>query len=340
LSRAARWQLGAVLLGIGLAGPLAAQQAVVKHNVNLRPTPSTAHDPKRLLHPPEPLTLVVATPTQGYYHVTTQLNEDGWVWGNNITIGPAVAVPDPPGPPLPAAGSEIVLHASCPAVGTHKVNGVQKGYPDTSDAGLRNLAKRHAPVGTTPVTLTLADLLALQQSVSASFADAHTSKTSFHPDRSALRSLALGAGTINEGDLVQVAGFVNAVRPEGGESVNCAGADGGDIHLNLGAQGGTEWQGVVVEMIPQLQRPVGWDSTTLAHLKSQQRQVLVVGGLTYDNEHLVNDDPAHPNGTQPKRISLWELHPITAFYVCESASCDPADHAAWTTLTAWAKAHP
>jgi hypothetical protein len=324
-----------------LAVPLAAQQAVVTKNVNLRPTHSTAHDPIRLLHPPEPLTLVVPNPIQGYYHVTTQLNENGWVWGKNITIGsPAPLVPDSPGPALPAAGSEIVLHAACPAVGTHQVNGVKKSYADTSDAGLRNMAKRHAPVGTTAVTLTLADLQSLQNTVSTSFADAHTSKTAFTPDRSALQSLGLGTGSVSEGDLVQLVGFVNAVRPEGAESVNCAGTDGGDIHISIGPQSGTEWQGVVVEMIPQLGHPIGWDSTTLAHLKAQQLRVLVVGGLTYDNEHLVNDDPAHPNGTQPKRVSLWEIHPVTEFYVCEQASCDPAHHAGWTTLSAWAKAHP
>jgi len=321
-----------------LAVPLAAQQAVVKKNVNLRPTHSTAHDPIRLLLPPEPLTLVAPNPTAGYYHVTTQLNENGWVWGNNITIG--APLPDPPGPPLPAAGSEIVLHASCPAVGVHQVNGVKTSYAATSDAGLRNLAKRHAPVGTTALTLTLADLQSLQNSVSATSSDAHVHKTSFSPDRSALHNLGLGTGSISEGDLVQLVGFVNAVRPEKGETVNCAGADGGDIHISIGPQGGTEWQGVVVEMIPQLGHPVGWDSTSIAHVKSHQLAVLVVGGLTYDNEHLVNDDPAHPNGTQPKRISLWEIHPVTEFYVCETEPCDPAQHTAWTTLTAWAKAHP
>ena len=327
-----------ILLGATLAAQLAAQPAVVTKNVNLRPTHSTAHDSIRLLHPPEPLTLVAPHPVAGYYHVITQLNETGWVWGKNISIG--APLPEPPGPPLPAAGSEIVLHASCPAVGTHQVNGQKQRYSDTSDAGLRNLAKRHAPVGITAATLGLAELHALQNSVSASFADAHSHKTTFSPDRSALHNLGLGTGTISEGDLVQLSGFVNAVRPEQGETVNCAGADGGDIHISIGPQGGTEWQGVVVEMIPQLGHPIGWDSTTLAHVKAHQFQVLVVGGLTYDNEHLVNDDPAHPNGTQPKRISLWEIHPITEFYVCEQTSCDPGQHTAWTTLTAWAKAHP
>jgi hypothetical protein len=91
-------------------------------------------------------------------------------------------------------------------------------------------------------------------------------------------------------------------------------------------------------MIPQLDRPVGWDAPALRKLRDQRLQVLVIGGLTYDNEHLVNDDSTHPKTAQPKRISLWEIHPITQFYVCEVASCSPANHGEWTTLTAWAKA--
>jgi hypothetical protein len=68
--------------------------------------------------------------------------------------------------------------------------------------------------------------------------------------------------------------------------------------------------------------------------------VLVVGGLTYDNEHLVNKDPVHKKSGQPARLSLWEVHPITEFLVCESATCDPAQHAEWTSLTDWATKHP
>jgi hypothetical protein len=65
-----------------------------------------------------------------------------------------------------------------------------------------------------------------------------------------------------------------------------------------------------------------------------------VGGVTYDNEHFVNADPKHNKKNQPARMSLWEVHPITAFLVCESGSCDPAPHAQWTALTDWAARHP
>ena len=330
----ARLRVLALLFAWSLPVGLAAQQAKVKSNVNLRSNPTNAPPSIRLLKPPEALTLLEPNPTQGYYHVVAALNDTGWVWHTKITF----VVADPPGPPLPPPGAFAISHASCPPVGKHKVGNQLVQYSETSDGGLRNMAKRHSPVGTTPVTLTLNDLVALQQDVSSRFSDAHLTKTAFEPDRSALQQRPLGPGTISEGDLVQLAVVIIEVRPQGNESVNCAGQDGSDIHLSIGAENSTEWKGVVAEIIPQLGHPVGWDATTLRKLRDQKLQVLVVGGLTYDNEHLVNDDPAHPNGTQPKRISLWEIHPITEFYVCELVSCSPGNHSQWTTLTTWAKA--
>jgi len=84
----------------------------------------------------------------------------------------------------------------------------------------------------------------------------------------------------------------------------------------------------------------------LAHLgpvREQHEMIdcgLTVGGLTYDNEHLVNADAAHNNQGQPARMSLWEIHPVTEFFVCDSGSCDPARHSDWMTLTDWANKHP
>ena len=67
-------------------------------------------------------------------------------------------------------------------------------------------------------------------------------------------------------------------------------------------------------------------------------EVLVVGGLLYDNEHLVNDEAHHPKHGQPARLSLWEVHPITAFYVCaQAATCDPRQPGQWMTLTEWVR---
>ncbi|HMD34697.1 MAG TPA: hypothetical protein VKH42_07010, partial [Vicinamibacterales bacterium] len=68
---------------------------------------------------------------------------------------------------------------------------------------------------------------------------------------------------------------------------------------------------------------------------AKKLKVLVIGSLTYDNEHTLK----HVNG-QPKRISLWELHPVLEFYVCPS-HCDVTNKTdGWQELTIWAKANP
>jgi hypothetical protein len=344
--RTARRLVSQAVLVLAWCLPLSAQQATVIRNANLRPTPSADGTSRQLLEPPATLTLISTKPTSGYYHVRTEQNTTGWVWARNISIAEGNAAPVSSGgsgnensSTTSADGAFAVDNVACPAVGEHSVNQSLVPYADTSDGGLRNLAKRHLPTGASPFTLTLSGFGELQQVINTTFADAHHTKTLFHPSRNGLKNLPFDGTTVSEGQLVQLAGYLVAVRAEGKESVNCAGQDGFDFHLNIGEQGATEWEGVVVEMIPQLGHPVGWDTTTLGQVRDAHLQVLVVGGLTYDNEHLVNDDPAHPNGTQPKRIALWEIHPVTEFYVCAMTTCDPAQRTDWTSLTAWAEAH-
>ena len=140
---------------------------------------------------------------------------------------------------------------------------------------------------------------------------------------------------MSEGDLVQLVAYVTIARNEGAETVNCGSVDGHDIHIALGPHGGTEYDGIIAEMIPQLPRPPSWDAATLNTLHTDHVQVLVLGGLNYDNEHLVNADPQHPKSGQPKRLSLWEIHPITAFLVCQRTDgCDAAHAEDWAPLTA------
>jgi hypothetical protein len=333
------WLLVLCTASIAIAQPT----AVVSRNVNLRATPSTAQTPIRLLTAGEALTLVTTTPVNGYYHVRTPQNEDGWVYRTFVQIEAAPPAPPPPSPPPPppptcGPGTVIVLHPSCPAVGTH---GQGVAYSATSDTGLRNMAKRHLPdPACTPKPLTFDDLRSLQNYIDNTFADARTTKTTFQPTRS-LKNIETFEGPRSEGDAVQLSAYLVVARDEHSESVNCAGSDGVDIHINVGPKSlhPTEFDGVVAEMIPQLPRPAGWNSTTLNRLAG--KQILVVGALTYDNEHFVNDNPAKPKGGQPERFALWEIHPITALYVCPAGDgCDPAQPSQWVSLTDWAKNHP
>ena len=97
----------------------------------------------------------------------------------------------------------------------------------------------------------------------------------------------------------------------------------------------TEREGIVVEMIPQ-GRPDGWTIPKLKRIAREGRPVVFRGQLFYDNHHAVNDDPEYVKGSEPKRFSLWEIHPVTEFHVCVTAekTCDPAkvEEPQWTRL--------
>jgi hypothetical protein len=62
--------------------------------------------------------------------------------------------------------------------------------------------------------------------------------------------------------------------------------------------------------------------------------VRITGQLFYDNAHFPNGDSSHPISGQPKRFSLWEIHPISTIEVCKRAnnSCDVSKDSDWTPL--------
>jgi hypothetical protein len=61
--------------------------------------------------------------------------------------------------------------------------------------------------------------------------------------------------------------------------------------------------------------------------------LLIEGGLFYDNLHVANGDASNPvTGGQPKRFSLWEIHPVTSVKVCKKtkvSQCDPDRTSDW-----------
>jgi len=208
--------------------------------------------------------------------------------------------------------------------------------PDTgcaepgSDEALVNQLKRSEPEEGLPVRLTLDDFERLQsqadelvgQNVSLNRAARHR-----------LRDLPLKSSEqlVSEGDLVEVLGYLVGLphRPKasGPESVNCrlSGGDNNDYHIPLARDPeDTEFEGIVVEMIPQ-DRPDGWTVGKLRRIARERRPVLVRGQLFYDNLHQVNDDPDNVRAGQPKRFALWEVHPVTEFHVCMTPNkkCDP-----------------
>ncbi len=215
--------------------------------------------------------------------------------------------------------------AACPARGC-----AQAG---TSDAIL-NQQKRHRPTGETAVSLSLDDFESLQTQADKLFPP-RPSLTS--AQRKKLQHLAVANGEVSEGDLVQVMGFIVG-RPhdnKSGESVNCRlkGRPNNDFHITIARDSNaTEYEGIVVEMIPQ-GRPAAWSLTKLQKATDDGTQVLVRGQLLFDSKHVVNDDPDNDIGGQPKRFSLWEVHPITQFHQCtKGQDCDEKDLSQWQEL--------
>ncbi len=146
-------------------------------------------------------------------------------------------------------------------------------------------------------------------------------------------------GKISEGDPLRVIGFltIEGTGPHSnssGESVNCGlkGSKNNDFHIPVTTDPDTsEFEAIVVEMIPQ-QRATNWTVGNLNSVRSKKQQVWIEGNRFYDSVHRVNADPANPIGGQPKRFSLWEVHPVTRFLVCEKEVCSDTDEQDWSEL--------
>jgi hypothetical protein len=164
-------------------------------------------------------------------------------------------------------------------------------------------------------------------------------------DRSPLKALG-------EGDLVQLKAFVLAAKQEQAESVNCGHEFDNeseknlfhDIHISLVAteklatpadkveEAANECQGVVAEMIPH-HRPQEWTAANLNKVAAAHLLVRVTGQRFFDSSH-VPCAVGKPVRSNPKRVSLWEIHPIYKFEVC-SANCDA--EGTWLLLEEWVK---
>jgi hypothetical protein len=207
-------------------------------------------------------------------------------------------------------------------------------HDGTSDA-VTNELKRRVPAAGTPRTLTLDDFKRLQDDEIAAFGDDKIEPAEAERTQG-LSNLKVAGGRVSEGDLVQVVGFlVGKPHANSGESVNCklTGSTNNDFHLTIADDPtADEFSGIVVEMTPQV-RPKTWTLRRVSDAQKLARPVLVVGQLFYDNKHHVNDDPENPSGGDPKRFSLFEVHPVTQFFVCRTTDqCDPARAADWTPL--------
>jgi len=211
------------------------------------------------------------------------------------------------------------------------------GKPADAPNQLQNEAKNNFCVTDAAVSVTPADLINLQAAVGAAhipFGDTHH----LPPNRSVLRNLGkTGKGVaIGEGSRVRLVAFVEEAHPsdvDSGESVNCgvSGEETNDIHIPLvQTAGADECTSVTAEMSPH-GRPAGW---TPAALNVAGQVVRVTGQLFFDGSHRPCT-PGHPEN--PKRASLWEIHPVYAVDVCSGntiADCPVDDDSKWHALQA------
>ena len=157
-------------------------------------------------------------------------------------------------------------------------------------------------------------------------------------DRTVLKNfLKVGTRTIGEGDLVRYVAFMSNPRFSNvgkGESVNCHGPkdEDNDIHIDLIRDPSeVACVSVTAEMSPHY-RPHIWDANVLRLITD--RPVRVTGQLFFDASHTPCKGQ-NDTKTNPKRVSIWEIHPVYHFEVCKFktlAACPANDNSKWDHL--------
>jgi hypothetical protein len=314
--------------------------AVLTRATNLRKGPAKKYQRLSTLPAQIRIRLIGSEEVNGFRPAVTDKGKQGWVWAKNLTIfgnlleaenlNIAAAAASNSGPCL-----GVTTIDQCPSTGCAKEN-TEAGKKQS----LLNRTKERAPQGANAKLLTFDDFRSLQDQAGNLVG---VGTTLDQTGRDLLNHLAIGSGTLREGSFVRISGFIASgpldPHPNTGESVNCklTEPENNDFHINIVEhQGETEFDGIVVEMIPQ-ERSTEWTIDKLVTLEEKGRRVLVYGALFYDNMHVINDDPHHSIGGQPKRFSLWEVHPITKFLVCLRAdtNCDvnhPNNMSQWKPL--------
>ncbi len=201
-----------------------------------------------------------------------------------------------------------------------------------SPDGLQNAVKNNFCMAESavPSSLDVATVKTLQVSTEKEEKKRKLKPGSPPNDRSFLSALG-------EGRLVTFEGFVFAARQECAESVNCGSGqpdvDGShDIHISFlgqprktkptdppSARDAEECGGFVAEFSPH-HRPDVWTACNVNDVAAKGLRVRITGQQFFDGSH-VPCKGGHPSGDNPKRVSLWEIHPIYSFEVCPSGDC-------------------
>ena len=263
-----------------------------------------------------------------WYQVVSPKGPLGWVRADAV-VGSSIVQP----PPAPTAGQIAEAAQKCAAnLGACTPDGCSQSG---SSRAAMNQQKRSFATGD-PTVLTFGDFDTLQTNV-----ESVVELGQEVGDRSVLQNQL---NSVGEGSAVRITAFLapgTGPHPNTGESVNCnlTGASNNDFHIPVTEEAGQdEFHAIVVEMIPQGQdspkRNAGWTIAKLQTLLTSRRMVRITGQLFYDNAHFPNGDSSNPIAGQPKRFSLWEVHPISTFEVCKHTnnSCDVSTDSDWIPL--------
>jgi hypothetical protein len=260
-----------------------------------------------------------------YVRVMVPKGSSGWVLEADVN---KVAEADLASIALESTAQPCVSPQTLNACTTTKPTGCSSAG---SAHGLVNQLKRTVPLTGTPTTLTFETFSQLQ---TAALESVDQGVEIPPAERDKIKSIETAEGTVGEGSRVRLVAFLSEGKPHAnsGESVNCnlKTETNNDIHISVTERkAASEFEGIVVEMIPQ-DRPANWTSKKVEMLRG--KVLLIEGGLFYDNLHFANGDASNPIGRQPKRFSLWEIHPVTSVKVCKRATisqCNPDRASDW-----------
>jgi hypothetical protein len=276
------------------------------HAATLLPLAIGLAAPTARRHPPKPpVTPVVSTPV-----------------GSSCTL------------PFDTIKQTHAIDSSCEAAGT----------ASSGPQGAQNEAKNNFCATGTPANLKFSNFAQLQQAAQSAGIP-FGGPSNLPPDRSALHNLLPlpNQGSVGEGSVVRLAAFVmdaHYSNVSSGESVNCQqpGNENNDIHIVLGENPvplgqkptpAQECASVTAEISPHF-RPNVWTPDNLN--KNNAHLFRFTGQLFFDAAHR---PCVGGTGANPKRIAIWEVHPVYAVDICGDANntCTADSDANWVPLS-------
>jgi hypothetical protein len=314
------------------------------------------------------LHLVESETQNGYYHVEDpQTGTQGWIYRSLVRRFPG-NIPQPGatsasfhstlGVPFPLNRCKIPYNETPQKKLSIESCGLQGNAGDNTGEAGQNPQKNDLCITGAAQPISISDLAQLQQEVDDSgmkYGNKRRGKSGPPLDRTPLTTLPPVGDSLQlgEGSLVTFVGYLSEAHysPESaskdGESVNCGRSkhEEADIHVALGSKPGRIkkkdpdrlerlCKSISAEFIPHA-RPDVWDVSTLNQVSDLERPVRVTGHLFFDGSH----EPCRngkPLGTEPRRISSWEIHPVYTFEVCkfdDIKKCSATSKAAWQPIS-------